>query len=163
MGYIVIDTCVWIELASKPSLRPLLDALEEFVKPPPHRLVVPAPVATEFARNRAGCRNSWERSFKGHIQGLKFIYTAIPETKDDLVRARDLAHQTIEKSRQTVQDSVGVVDKILNDAKSWDPAPEDYQDTCSVSDQRSPGDRRGCAFQAPVGSLLTMRITRSTA
>jgi len=131
MGYIVVDTCVWIELASKPSLRPLLDAFRQFVKPPPHQLVVPASVLTEFARNRSGCRESWERSLNGHIQGFKFIYQAIPETRDDLVRVREFARERIAKSRTMIEDSVSVVDALLAGAVAWNPGHEDYQDACT--------------------------------
>lgn len=125
MGYIVIDTCVWIELASKPNLRSLLDVLKEFIQPPPHKLVVPVSVMTEFERNRKDCRSSWERSLNGHIQGFKSVYQAIPETRTDLVRARDLAQDAIQKSRAAIEDSVDVVHSILSGAEKWQPKPTD--------------------------------------
>ena len=155
MGYIVIDTCVWIELASKPSLRPLLDALKEYVQPPSHKLVVPSPIATEFARHRDECRGSWEKSLKGHIGGLKFIYQAIPNTRADLVRARDLANETIQKSRETIEDSVDVVGGLLDGAEPWQPKADDFEDACNrCLEMRAPAVRKN---RSSVGDALIWR------
>ena len=155
MGYIVIDTCVWLELASKPNLRPLLDALQEFVAPPSHQLVVPASIMTEFRRNRDSCRDSWERSFKSHIQAFKLVYQAIPETQTDLVRVQGLAQEIIQKNRPVLEGSLVVVDKILSTAKPWHPGPEDYQDACTrCLEIRAPAIQKN---RSSVGDCLIWR------
>ncbi|WP_141592499.1 PIN domain-containing protein [Myxococcus sp. AB056] len=155
MGYIVIDTCVWLELASKPNLRPLLDALREFVAPPPHQLVVPAPIMTEFHRNRDGCRDSWERGFRTHIQNFKFIYQAIPETRNDLVRVQGIAQEMVQKKRQVIEDNLVTVDTILAAAKSWHPGPDDYQDACTrCLEMRAPAVQKN---RSSVGDCLIWR------
>lgn len=53
MFKILIDTCVWLDLAKDPKVDALLDVLERVVKAGEVELVVPQLVPDEFARNKA--------------------------------------------------------------------------------------------------------------
>ncbi len=49
---LLIDTCVWLELAKDYRLKPLLTALENLVKDGEVSLIVPNLVVDEFTRNK---------------------------------------------------------------------------------------------------------------
>src|SRR4051812_7502308 len=53
MFNILVDTCVWLDLAKDPDQQPLLSVLEELVKLNEVRLIVPRIVLSEIARNKA--------------------------------------------------------------------------------------------------------------
>ena len=50
--FLVLDTCIWLDLAKDYSQRALLGALEELVRMGFVNLIVPEIVLDEFARNR---------------------------------------------------------------------------------------------------------------
>src|SRR5690242_8513144 len=53
MFKILIDTCVWLELAKDYQQQPILSALEELIRHREIELILPRTVVDEFARNKA--------------------------------------------------------------------------------------------------------------
>jgi hypothetical protein len=68
---ILIDTCVWLDIAQDPKQTPLLLVLENMVREMKLRLLVPRVVIDEFKRNRARVAQASARSLKGHITQVK--------------------------------------------------------------------------------------------
>lgn len=62
MFKILIDTCVWLDLAKDPKQTPVLGVVEELVKLGEVSLIVPRIVLDEFRRNRKRISPSWGRS-----------------------------------------------------------------------------------------------------
>jgi PIN domain len=50
---ILIDTCVWLDLAKDYQQQPILAALEELIRLEEVELILPRTILKEFARNRA--------------------------------------------------------------------------------------------------------------
>jgi hypothetical protein len=159
MGVIVLDTCVWINLASTPALRGILDALIPYAAPPPHRIIVPASVRTEFARNREDCKKSWQRSIQGYLKSFAHVVQAIPGTRDDLERARKHALDEFQKADGAIEDGIALVDKIFADSETWDPAEADHRDACDrCLGIRAPAMKRS---RTSVGDCLLWRAVLS--
>ena len=53
MFKILIDTCVWLDLAKDYQQQPILTALEELIRMGDIELILPRTVLDEFARNKA--------------------------------------------------------------------------------------------------------------
>jgi PIN domain len=53
MFRILIDTCVWLDLAKDYQQQPILTALEELIRLGEIELILPRTVLDEFARNKA--------------------------------------------------------------------------------------------------------------
>lgn len=77
MFNVLIDTCVWLDLADKPQQTPLLEPLEGLLSYAGINLLVPQIVLDEFKRNRARVS---ERSTKG-------LTTHFNQVKDAIRRA----------------------------------------------------------------------------
>ena len=54
----LIDTCVWIDLASDPSADEIIARLEDLIATTHFRLVVPQVTKEEFDRHKADCTES---------------------------------------------------------------------------------------------------------
>jgi hypothetical protein len=68
---ILIDTCVWLDMAQDPKQTPLLLILENMAREKMLRLLVPRVVLDEFRRNRAKVAQAGTRSLKSHIAQVK--------------------------------------------------------------------------------------------
>lgn len=71
MFTVLIDTCVWLDMAQEPKQTPLLLLVENMVQQKMLRLVVPEVVIEEFRRNRARVAQASTRSLKSHVAQVK--------------------------------------------------------------------------------------------
>ena len=71
MFNVLIDTCVWLDMAQDPKQTPLLLVVENMVRQGLMRLVVPRVVMDEFKRNRARVAQASARSLKSHVAQVK--------------------------------------------------------------------------------------------
>jgi len=68
---ILIDTCVWLDLAKDHQQQPLLGVLEELVRQKKLSLILPRTVVSEFARNKARLAEESGRSLSGVLKRVK--------------------------------------------------------------------------------------------
>ena len=68
--FLIIDTCVWIGLASEPKLYGLLETLNISLKETDFTLVLPESVKVEFERHRDGIKSSWKNKCKSLINNI---------------------------------------------------------------------------------------------
>lgn len=68
---ILIDTCVWLDLAKDYKQEPILTALEELVRKRDLELIVPRTVVDEFGRNKARVIDESCRSLSGTLKRAK--------------------------------------------------------------------------------------------
>jgi hypothetical protein len=61
--HLLIDTCVWLDLAKDYQQRAILTAFEELVRQGDIALILPRIIVDEFARNRARIIEDGSRSF----------------------------------------------------------------------------------------------------
>lgn len=71
MFNVLIDTCVWLDMAQDPKQTPLLLVVQNMVGQGILLLVVPRVVVEEFKRNRARVAQASARSLKSHVAQVK--------------------------------------------------------------------------------------------
>ena len=71
MFKMLIDTCVWLDLAKDPRQTPVLGVLEEMVKRGMVTLIVPRVVLDEFRRNRERIAKESAKSLSAHFRLVK--------------------------------------------------------------------------------------------
>jgi predicted nucleic acid-binding protein len=68
---ILIDTCVWLDLAKDYQQQPILTALEELIRMGDIELILPRTVLDEFARNKGRVVEESSRSLSGTMKRVK--------------------------------------------------------------------------------------------
>jgi PIN domain-containing protein len=71
MFKILIDTCVWLDLAKDYNQQPLLGVLEELIRTKEVSLILPRTVIDEFARNKARVIEDSSRSLSSTLKRVK--------------------------------------------------------------------------------------------
>lgn len=71
MFKMLIDTCVWLDLAKDPRLEPMLGVVEEMVRLGIASLIVPRVVSDEFHRNRDRIAKDSGKSLSAHFRLVK--------------------------------------------------------------------------------------------
>lgn len=71
MFKILIDTCVWLDLAKDYQQQPILTALEELIRMGDIELILPRTVLDEFARNKGRVVEESGRSLSGTMKRVK--------------------------------------------------------------------------------------------
>lgn len=71
MFNVLIDTCVWLDLAKDTRQAPLIGVVEEMVKQKLVSLIVPRVVLDEFRRNRARIVAESTKSLSSHFRMVK--------------------------------------------------------------------------------------------
>ena len=71
MFRMLIDTCVWLDLAKDPRQTPMLGVVEEMVKLGMVTLIVPSVVLDEFRRNRERIARESTKSLSAHFRVVK--------------------------------------------------------------------------------------------
>jgi PIN domain len=117
---VLMDTCVWLDLAQDRKLQPLVLVLENMVGKNMLRLVVPELVVTEFQRNRSRVAQTAARSLKGHFQQVREALTRLPgETRrmKSLLKQLDDANHKVPIVGGQVEGVLDRLEKLLNDAQ----------------------------------------------
>jgi hypothetical protein len=71
MFKMLVDTCVWLNLAKDPKQKPVLSVIEELVRLGMLSLIVPRVVLDEFRRNRERIAEDSARSLSAHFRVVK--------------------------------------------------------------------------------------------
>ena len=85
---LLVDTCVWLDLAKDYRDQPVIAALEDLVKNGEVELIVPQQVLDEFDRNKARITEEARRSLQSHF---RLVRQAINRFGDDIRKADLLA------------------------------------------------------------------------
>lgn len=79
MFKILIDTCVWLDLAKDHRQETLLTSLETLVKEKEVSLIMPRIVLTEFARNKARIIEDSKRSLSSTLKNARTLLWELEE------------------------------------------------------------------------------------
>ncbi len=139
--FLVVDTCVWLELAKDYSQRPLLGALEELVRMGFVNLIVPQIVVEEFARNRERIIEESGRSIAGTLRRAKEMVAKFGDAKD-----RD---QTIQQLNEIDQKSVNYRDAAEEAVKRIETLFKDAEIVKTTEKIKLRAAERGLAMKAP--------------
>src|ERR1051326_2777494 len=71
MFRMLIDTCVWLDLAKNPKQMPVLGVLEDLLRLGLISLIVPRVVLDEFQRNRERIAKESAKSLSAHFRLVK--------------------------------------------------------------------------------------------
>jgi len=71
MFKMLIDICVWLDLAKDPKQSPILGVVEEMVKLGMVTLIVPNVLLAEFRRNRERIAKESAKSLSAHFRLVK--------------------------------------------------------------------------------------------
>jgi hypothetical protein len=82
MFKILIDTCVWLDLAKDPKQTPVLGVVEEMVRRGMVTLIVPRVVLDEFRRNRDRIAKESAKSLSAHFRLVKDAVSKIGGDKE---------------------------------------------------------------------------------
>jgi hypothetical protein len=77
MFHVLIDTCVWLDLAADPRQRAMLDTLDAFISLGHIHLIVPRLVVDEFARNRDRIGKAGAKGISSQVQQVKEAIRAL--------------------------------------------------------------------------------------
>src|SRR3954454_7063935 len=65
---LLVDTCVWLDLAKDYREQPVIGALEDLIQAREIELIVPQVVVDEFTRNKARVIADAQRSLQSHFR-----------------------------------------------------------------------------------------------
>lgn len=87
--HVLIDTCVWLDIAQNQKLTPLLTVLVEFIDEGHIRLLLPRTVVDEFQRNRERVAKTSAKSLATHFNAVKDAIRKAERNKRKRDRALD--------------------------------------------------------------------------
>jgi len=111
--FLILDTCVWIVLASEPKLYGLLEALNNTIQAADCILILPESVKIEFQRNRDHIKSNWDNKCKGYISQVKQIRKHFPDQKDELLNLHNLLQNKLAKGGTSIEDNLKLIDSIF--------------------------------------------------
>ena len=121
MFRLLIDTCVWLDLAKDYHQMALLDALDELVRQSKATVILPRTVVNEFARNKRRIIEESGRSISGTLKrardivgtlgegtGKRFALAQLDEIDHRLPGLGDVAIETIGRIERLFDDSTTI-------------------------------------------------------
>jgi len=118
MFKILIDTCVWLDLAKDHRQEPLLTSLETLVKEKDVSLIMPRIVLTEFARNKTRIIEDSKRSLSSTLKNARTLLWELGGGKGKRLALEHLAeiNHKLPRMGESVVKSVGRIEKLFKTA-----------------------------------------------
>ncbi|CAN7717750.1 PIN domain-containing protein [Bosea sp. LjRoot9] len=115
---ILIDTCVWLDLVKDHRKKPVIQALQDLINDKSIELIMPRVVLDEFERNKERVVKQAEVSAKSHFKTVRDAAERFltPEAAQATMHALNELDQKIAFKGGAVQESVDLIEKILNAA-----------------------------------------------
>ncbi len=115
MFKLMVDTCVWLDLAKDHRQLALLDALEELIRQGRTNLLVPEIIASEFERNKARIADEGVQSF---ASALKRAKEAVNKLADDKAKRQTIAQLDeidfrLPRLGDAAMESIGRIETLL--------------------------------------------------
>ena len=120
MTFLVIDTCVWLDIAKDPHMQKLLGVLDDLIMENEVTLVVPQVTIDEFNRNKTRIIEETRKSIVGNVKRVKEVIAKFGEEnhKEIMInQLNDLTHKAPLMGEFAAQGSVKWVDGHLNKAR----------------------------------------------
>jgi hypothetical protein len=116
MTYLVIDTCVWLDLAKSPNDEPIIIALEELEKKGKTKILIPQIIIDEFDRNKDRIIESGRQRM---TQEFKKVRKAVEEycsteTRQIVIEGLDDVNHRLPIIADKVIESVGRIEGIFS-------------------------------------------------
>lgn len=116
MFSILIDTCVWLDLAKDHQQQAILAALEELIRENHLALILPQIVVDEFARNKARIVEESSRSLSGTLKRVKAAVEKFgdPKKKRAVLRELDEVDHRLPTAGEAAAETVGRIEKLFS-------------------------------------------------
>jgi hypothetical protein len=113
--HLLIDTCVWLDLAKDYREQLVISALEDLISARQIKLVVPQVVVDEFNRNKSRVVEDARRSLQSHF---RLVREAVNRFGDDEYRASTLkalneVDHKIVTGNESALDSIEMIERLL--------------------------------------------------
>lgn len=112
---LLVDTCVWLDLAKDYRERPVISALEDLVASGEIELIVPQQVLDEFDRNKARIVGDARRGLQSHFRLVRQAVNqfGIDEHKAELLAGLNEVDHQITVEGDAVGGSIERIEKLL--------------------------------------------------
>lgn len=112
----LLDTCVWLDLASDPSADEIIARLEDLIASTHFRLVVPQVVREEFDRHKVDCTERLSKRLSAKVtETIRYARQfAEEEKKSDLIAGLELFSKRIKVIANAASQIVGRIEKLLD-------------------------------------------------
>jgi hypothetical protein len=112
---ILVDTCVWLDLAKDYQQQATLAALEELIHQGILELILPRTIVAEFARNRARVIEESSRSLSGTLKRVKEAVDKFgdPRKKRMVLRQLDTVDQRLPTLGEAAVDTIRRIDQLF--------------------------------------------------
>jgi PIN domain len=104
---LVVDTCVWLDLAKDYREQPVISALEDLIQAQEIELIAPQIVLEEFERNKGRALAETQRSVQSHF---RLVREAVNRFGDDVYKAETL------KALNEVDHNIVIKGEVVNDS-----------------------------------------------
>jgi hypothetical protein len=112
---LLVDTCVWLDLAKGQREQPILAALEDLVKQGEVQLIIPQIVLDEFARNKGRVIEDARRSLQSNFRLVRDAVTRFGggADKDATLKSLDEVDHKIASGDQAATGSIKRIEELL--------------------------------------------------
>jgi len=116
MFKILIDTCVWLDLAKNYQQQPILSALEDLIHQGEIELILPRIIIDEFARNKLRIIEESSRSLSGVLKRVKEVVEKLgdPSQKDIVLTQLNDVNQRLPSLGEIAIDTVSRIETIFS-------------------------------------------------
>ncbi|RUM18559.1 hypothetical protein EFD56_13910 [Rhizobium phaseoli] len=116
---ILVDTCVWLDLAKDYRSQPIIAALEDVLGHEDFELIVPQVVLDEFARNKDRVAADAKRSLQSHFSLVRDAVRRFGDEKDveATIKALNEADHSAVYKGEAVNESIERIERLLFAAK----------------------------------------------
>lgn len=116
MFKILIDTCVWLDLAKDYRQKVILSALEELIQQGDIGLILPRTIVEEFTRNKARIIEESSRSLSSALKRAKEAMETLgdPQQRDIVLTQLNNVDQRLPSMGEAAVDTVERIEKIFS-------------------------------------------------
>lgn len=113
--HILIDTCVWLELAKDYHQRDILAALEELIRQGEIKLILPRVVVDEFARNKSRVIEESTRSLNSTLKRAKDVIDKFgdPRRKRTILKQLNDVDYKLPSLGEAASDAVNSIENLF--------------------------------------------------
>lgn len=118
---ILIDTCVWLDIAKDHKQQAIISVLDELIEEKKVELILPQIVVEEFERNKDRILEDSKRSLVGIISRVKEIVNKMGEEEEKetvLHHLSDIQHKSPLLSEYAAQGSINWINTLLKQTKA---------------------------------------------
>lgn len=116
MVHLVVDTCVWLDVALDKRLAPLLDVIEHGLASNQIRVVVPGLVITELERNADSVQERTRKAFEAMVRDALDAAAVLPSDteRDDLRRLLTLVSNNLPNYHAELNTRIGRIRALMS-------------------------------------------------